>query len=366
VGLEWIVKNLFYRKSVLERLGGRDSLAEIVGRFHEKIFKDEILGAVYDKADHQRVVKGYSRYLTYLFGSLDVIPGRSLKIIHGSLKLSDDQFDRFIELFKRSLEESKIDGETVEEGVKLLEKKRRQVVHIGSLWVRLGGFETIERILYKFEEILLKDPMSGPMHKQSEAWKYHEGHREIFGELFKGFSFYSVKRRVKSEGHRLYNMTDAHFKHFVELFEKALSEIGISKELIEEVRSALHLEREDARNRRSLYEKLGGKESIEKFVTSLDQEMAKDSELCPFFKNVDMNKLNEHRVQYFTNLFGGSSNYQGKTMEAAHESLPLSDKHLKIFLKDVEGILSGMGIEKPIVEEALEKLQTKRNEVVHQ
>jgi len=112
---------------------------------------------------------------------------------------------------------------------------------------------------------------------------------------------------------------------------------------------------------------MGGKEGLMKFVKKLDDISIKDPKLSKFFEKIDRNKLDEHQFQYFSNMFGGPKmGYEGKSVRTAHENLPLSDEHFKVYLERTQEVLKDMNVEKPVVEEALRMFQNKRNEVLNQ
>ena len=119
--------------------------------------------------------------------------------------------------------------------------------------------------------------------------------------------------------------------------------------------------------RPSIYEKMGGKDVLMKFVERLDEISVKDAVLAKFFEKIDKKKLDEHQFQYFSNMLGGpKTNYEGKSVRQAHEQLPLSDEHFKIYMERTREALKEVGVDNNVVEETVKLFQTKRGEVLNQ
>jgi len=361
--LELTRDQVLARKSVLERLGGMENLTKMVQEFHEKLRADKVLGPIYSNADPKKLTQHYSHYLGHLFGGIDLNVGTPLRTIHGSSKLTDLHYNLFLQLFRQTLETQSIDSETVEEAVKILETKRNEVLQRQSLWTRLGGYENMERIIHKFEELLLSDPVVGPMHQNIDIKQYHENHRDLFAEMFNGYHCYSGKSL--NEAHRPFKLKDEHFNIFVNLFVRALKESSIDEALVNEVREAFELERNEVLNRSSLYEKLGGEKSIELLVEKLNQKLANDPTLGPMHKNVDWAKLQNHRKQFFTKLFGNLDVYQGKDLRSAHSDLNLTEEHFTIFEKHFKDVLGEMGFTEEPIKQALTLLETTKRQVLN-
>jgi len=221
----------------------------------------------------------------------------------------------------------------------------------------------MEDVIHKFEKILINDPTVGPMHQNIDIKKYHENHRDLFAELFKGWHFYSGKSL--NEAHRPFKLNDTHFNLFVDLFAQALKESNASEENIKDVRKAFELERNEVLNRRSLYEKLGGEKTMEAMVEKLNQKLANDPTLGPMHKDVDWTKLQLHRKQFFTKLFGNLDVYEGKDLRSAHSQLKLSEEHFTTFEKHLKDVLGEMGFTEEPIKQALTLLETTKRDVLN-
>jgi len=351
------------RKTIFERLGGMEDLTKITEEFHKTLRADKVLGPFYAQAPEKQLVKFYTKYFAHIFGALDLNANTSLRSTHGSSKLTDSHYDLFLQLFRQTLVNRKIDDSTIEQAVRLLNTKRNEVLSRESLWSRLGGFQTMDKVVAKFEELLLKDPTLGPMHKNVDMKRYHETHRDLFAELFNGWHFYSGKSL--NEAHRTFKLNDEHFNLFVDLFVRALKESSISEEMIGEVRKTFELERNEVLNRRSLYEKLGGEKAMDLLTEKLNQKLANDPTLGPMHKNVDWAKLQLHRKQFFTKLFGNLDVYEGKDLRSAHSQLNLSEEHFTMFEKHFKDVLGEMGFTEEPIKQALTLLETTKREVLN-
>ena len=235
------------RKLILERLGGKDALLSIVQRFHENLRLDSVLGPMYAKADPQRLVKGYTDYLSYLFGGMIEHEGQPLRGIHKSMKLTDMHLGLFISIFSQTLKSFNIDTEISKEIEMIFERRRSELLQRQSLWSRLGGEQFMEKAFRRFEEKIMSNPTLEPMHFKVDMGKYHENHKDFFAQMFGGYNFYSGKSLM--EAHGPLNLKDEHFDLFMKLFRESLTEMGAKEDLITEVNDMMEMKRSELLNR---------------------------------------------------------------------------------------------------------------------
>lgn len=202
---------------------------------------------MYAKADPQRLIKGYTDYMTYLFGGMMEHEGQPLRSIHMSMKLTDMHLDLFISILSQTLKTSNVDADTTKEIEMLLERRRNQLLQRQSLWSRLGGEQFMEKTLRKFEEKIMKDPALKAMHQNVDMEKYHQNHKDFFAQMFGGYSFYSGKSLM--EAHGPLNLKNEHFDLFLKLFRESLTEMGAKEDMITEVNDMMELKRSQVLNR---------------------------------------------------------------------------------------------------------------------
>tara|TARA_R110000868_G_scaffold218576_2_gene469246 strand:- start:167187 stop:167561 length:375 start_codon:yes stop_codon:yes gene_type:complete len=69
----------------------------------------------------------------------------------------------------------------------------------------------------------------------------------------------------------------------------------------------------------TLFERLGGKDAVEIAVTKFYDRILADPDLIPFFQETDMKKQMGKQRLFMTYAFGGLPNYDGESLERAHE-----------------------------------------------
>ncbi len=85
----------------------------------------------------------------------------------------------------------------------------------------------------------------------------------------------------------------------------------------------------------------------------------------PMHKNVDWTKLQLHRKQYFTQLFGNLNVYQGKDLRSAHSGLNLTEEHFAMFLKMFKEAMGQVGMKPEHQEQAVGMIEATRSEVLN-
>ena len=79
----------------------------------------------------------------------------------------------------------------------------------------------------------------------------------------------------------------------------------------------------------TLYEQIGGADSITRLVDVFYSRVLADAELKRFFHNVEMAKLRRMQVELFSAALGGPQKYTGRPIVQAH-------RHLKIGLREYQ------------------------------
>lgn len=74
----------------------------------------------------------------------------------------------------------------------------------------------------------------------------------------------------------------------------------------------------------TLYERLGGEESIATVVDRFYEHVLADDELVEYFEDVDMQAQRAHQTQFLSSVAGGPVEYTGEGMREAHEHLDIT------------------------------------------
>ncbi len=88
---------------------------------------------------------------------------------------------------------------------------------------------------------------------------------------------------------------------------------------------------------KTLYERIGGKEGVDKVIASLIANVTADAELKKLFAKTTGPKLENFKKQladFVCEQTGGGCKYGGKDMKAAHKGMGITDPQWDAFVKD--------------------------------
>ena len=118
----------------------------------------------------------------------------------------------------------------------------------------------------------------------------------------------------------------------------------------------------------TLYERIGGKQTVTKATHYLYVTLFRDERLKPFFENVDIDKQTHKMEAFLTHIFGGESHYQGESLSVAHKNAVengLNDDHIDAMIECVCSTLEEMGINNNLVGEVAQKINEHRDDVLN-
>ncbi|MEM4781897.1 MAG: group 1 truncated hemoglobin [Halalkalicoccus sp.] len=75
----------------------------------------------------------------------------------------------------------------------------------------------------------------------------------------------------------------------------------------------------------TLYERLGGEESIEAVVTDFYDRVLEDDRVNHYFSDTDMQRQIAHQTQFIGSVTGGPVEYTGEDMRTAHEGMGITE-----------------------------------------
>lgn len=118
-----------------------------------------------------------------------------------------------------------------------------------------------------------------------------------------------------------------------------------------------------------LFERLGGKPAVEAAVDKFYDRVLEDDRIKHFFDGIDMSKQRGHQKAFLTHAFGGSSNYDGRSMREAHrrlvEKLGMTDKHFDAVIDDLGAALRDLGVAEDLVQEVAAIAESVRGDVLN-
>lgn len=114
----------------------------------------------------------------------------------------------------------------------------------------------------------------------------------------------------------------------------------------------------------TLFEKIGGTESVEQLVTAFYQRVLVDPLIGPFFKNTKIEKLHKMQVAFFSIALGGGAPDEMKSLVDVHRGRGIESKHLTRFTELLVETLHEVGISQEDAKRVYERIATYSGEVL--
>ena len=99
-----------------------------------------------------------------------------------------------------------------------------------------------------------------------------------------------------------------------------------------------------ARAEDSLYMRLGGQEGVVRIVAVSVALWLADDRIKADFDNINLDRLKKRLVAQFCQLTGGSCEYKGRPMKAAHAGLGLTQAKFNALAEDLQTAMERVGI----------------------
>ena len=116
----------------------------------------------------------------------------------------------------------------------------------------------------------------------------------------------------------------------------------------------------------TLYEQIGGADSITRLVDVFYSRVLADAELKRFFHNVEMAKLRRMQVELFSAALGGPQRYSGRPLIQAHRRLQIGLQDYQRFTRHLFDTLddAGFGLSEQERYEVIGRLNVLTNDVL--
>ncbi|MCG8602838.1 MAG: group 1 truncated hemoglobin [Verrucomicrobiales bacterium] len=95
----------------------------------------------------------------------------------------------------------------------------------------------------------------------------------------------------------------------------------------------------------TLYDRIGGAETISRLVDSFYAKVLGDAELSPYFKNVPMPKLVAMQREFFSAATGGPITYSGRPLGDVHRGMAISKREFGRFTEHLINTLKEVGVD---------------------
>jgi hemoglobin len=112
------------------------------------------------------------------------------------------------------------------------------------------------------------------------------------------------------------------------------------------------------------YLRLGGSQAFEALVEELDRRLLQDERLRSYFDEVSLERLQHHQRSFLAMAFGGPPGYLGRTVEAAHSTLDVTDEAFDRVMDHLIAVLVELGVSQELIREVAWTLLPLRHDIV--
>jgi len=114
----------------------------------------------------------------------------------------------------------------------------------------------------------------------------------------------------------------------------------------------------------SIYDELGGRDSMRTAVSVLYRRIIDDEALRPWFEDIDVDRLTAHQRSFLAAAFGGPQTFSGRDLAAAHAGMEITDEAFDHVVSMLVSVLDDLGAAPQVLTKVAERLDSLRGEVV--
>lgn len=112
------------------------------------------------------------------------------------------------------------------------------------------------------------------------------------------------------------------------------------------------------------YEIIGGGPAVSAVVNDFYERVLGDSQLAPYFEEVDLARLKRHQVLLVTKVLGGPDNYTGRPLDEAHDGLGITHDDFAAVGSHLAGAMKAAGVPDDIVMRAVAAVSAAEPDIV--
>jgi hemoglobin len=112
------------------------------------------------------------------------------------------------------------------------------------------------------------------------------------------------------------------------------------------------------------YEIIGGGSAVSAVVNDFYGRVLGDSQLAPYFEEVDLARLKRHQVLLVTKLLGGPDHYTGRPLDEAHDGLGITHDDLAAVVSHFAAAMKAAGAADDIVLRAVAGVAANEPDIV--
>lgn len=114
----------------------------------------------------------------------------------------------------------------------------------------------------------------------------------------------------------------------------------------------------------SLYEQVGGAPAITEAVERFYRRLLDDPRVSAYFTGVEMPRLKRHQVLLLSQVLGGPTQYDGRSLAEAHAGLGITPEQYAVVGEHLVAVLEELGAPANVVEAVKSVLGSVQSDVV--
>ena len=118
--------------TLYEKIGGKEVVKKTSHHLYVNILKDELLNPFFENIDVKVQERKMNAFLTYVFGGNSLYTGKTMCRAHTdavAAGLTDIHFDAMMRCVQKSLQESHLQQELIDQVMPVIEKHRKDILN---------------------------------------------------------------------------------------------------------------------------------------------------------------------------------------------------------------------------------------------
>ena len=113
----------------------------------------------------------------------------------------------------------------------------------------------------------------------------------------------------------------------------------------------------------TLFERVGGEQTISDLIHEFYDRVLADPELKPFFENASMDKLRRMQHEFFSAALDGPITYSGRPLSHVHHGRGITKNHFALYVGHLIDTLQDQGITDQDAQEIIGRIRTYADEI---
>jgi len=113
----------------------------------------------------------------------------------------------------------------------------------------------------------------------------------------------------------------------------------------------------------TLYELIGGEQTVHNLVDNFYDRVLDDDELAPFFSDTSMDRLRHMQKEFFSAALDGPMEYSGTELAQIHMGRGITRHHFTLFVDHLIETMQSIGVDQKHVDEIIPRIATYANAI---